>query len=140
MARSCMNFREHQPGMARIKTFVCILVVVVGFTLVCFWGTGNPRSGTDDANIYMVYGKHLSHGDGFVYNVNGERVEGVTSLLWTLFVAFSFVLTDSPEFLLLVFNILAGFPVDGVPVLDQEVSYGLAGFFNGLHQGETAHQ
>ena len=40
----------------------------------------------DDAYIVYRYAENLAHGNGFVFNV-GERVEGVTTLLWTLLVA-----------------------------------------------------
>jgi hypothetical protein len=41
----------------------------------------------DDAMISMRYAKHLAAGDGLVWNVGGERVEGYTNLLWTLYMA-----------------------------------------------------
>lgn len=40
----------------------------------------------DDAYIFYRYAKNLVLGHGFVFNV-GERVEGVTSLLWTWLIA-----------------------------------------------------
>jgi hypothetical protein len=40
--------------------------------------------GIDDANIYMVYMRNLARGEGFVFNIGGERVEGFTSFLWTV--------------------------------------------------------
>ena len=40
----------------------------------------------DDAYIFYRYAQNLVDGHGFVFNV-GERVEGVTSLLWTLLIA-----------------------------------------------------
>jgi hypothetical protein len=54
-------------------------------SLVIYWyGYDKPTYGIDDANIYFVYMKHLAQGHGFVWNVGSERVEGFTSLLWTL--------------------------------------------------------
>src|SRR5262245_8954649 len=38
----------------------------------------------DDAFIVYRYARNLAHGAGFVFNP-GERVEGVTCFLWTLF-------------------------------------------------------
>jgi hypothetical protein len=38
----------------------------------------------DDAMISMRYARNLAEGSGLVWNV-GERVEGYTNLLWTLF-------------------------------------------------------
>src|SRR5262245_59492914 len=40
----------------------------------------------DDAFIVYRYAANLAHGQGFVFNP-GERVEGVTCFLWTLFLA-----------------------------------------------------
>ena len=40
----------------------------------------------DDAFIFYRYARNLAEGHGLVFNV-GERVEGFTSLLWTLLVA-----------------------------------------------------
>lgn len=65
------------------------LPVFVFFTmliaLLIYWlGYDKPTYGIDDANIYFVYMKHLANGQGFVWNVGSERVEGFTSLLWTL--------------------------------------------------------
>jgi arabinofuranosyltransferase len=53
--------------------------------LVVYWfGYDQPTYGIDDANIYFVYMKHFATGNGFVWNIGGEKVEGFTSLLWTL--------------------------------------------------------
>jgi arabinofuranosyltransferase len=64
-----------------------------------------PLIGIDDANIYFVYARNLANGSGFVYNIGGERVEGFTSLLWTLISMLAFRFTAYPELFLLVINI-----------------------------------
>ena len=64
-----------------------------------------PLIGIDDANIYFVYARNLANGYGFVYNVGGERVEGFTSLLWTLISALAFKFSAYPELTLLIVNI-----------------------------------
>ncbi len=46
-----------------------------------------PAFGIDDADITMVYARNLADGYGYVYRPLGERVEGSTSLLWTLICA-----------------------------------------------------
>ncbi len=59
-----------------------------------YWiGYDKPSFGIDDANIYFVYMKHLATGHGFVWNIGGEKVEGFTSLLWTLIGAFFYRLS-----------------------------------------------
>ena len=45
-----------------------------------------PVRTIDDAFITFRYARNLAHGDGLVFNL-GERVEGVTSLSWTLLLA-----------------------------------------------------
>lgn len=40
----------------------------------------------DDAYITFQYSKNLADGNGFVFNV-GERVEGITNLLWAVMIA-----------------------------------------------------
>lgn len=67
---------------------------------------GYPLIGIDDANIYFVYARNLANGHGFVYNVGGERVEGFTSLLWTLISALVFKISRYPELILLILSIL----------------------------------
>lgn len=51
---------------------------------VTFVAHQRPAVGIDDANIFFVYAENLVHGHGFAYNAGSERVEGVTSMLWTL--------------------------------------------------------
>lgn len=63
-------------------------------------------TGIDDANIYFVYARNLANGYGFVYNVGGERVAGFTSLLWTLVSAVVFKISNQPELILLLINIV----------------------------------
>lgn len=41
----------------------------------------------DDAMISMRYGQNLAAGDGLVWNAGGERVEGITNPLWTVWMA-----------------------------------------------------
>lgn len=41
----------------------------------------------DDAMISMRYARNLAHGYGLVWNPGGERVEGYTNPLWTLYMA-----------------------------------------------------
>jgi hypothetical protein len=75
-------------------------------TLLALHQLGYPLIGIDDANIFFVYARNLADGHGFVYNVGGERVEGFTSLLWTLIAAFCFKYFPHPELTLLVISIV----------------------------------
>lgn len=74
-----------------------------------------PRFGVDDANITMVYARNLADGHGFVFTPGYERVEGFTSLGWTLLVAGAFLVSDAPEPLILGISVLlCGFSVFAV--------------------------
>lgn len=86
------------------------LALTLSATLLstAFAWRNNYRSliGIDDASIYMAYMRNLASGQGFVYSSSGERVEGFTSLLWTLLGALYFDISSAPEILLLITNIL----------------------------------
>ena len=69
---------------SRITLPVFVFLTMLITLLIYWWGYDKPTYGIDDANIYFVYMKHLANGQGFVWNVGSERVEGFTSLLWTL--------------------------------------------------------
>ena len=64
-----------------------------------------PLTGIDDADIFFVYARHFAEGNGFVYNLGSERVEGFSSLLWTLICAAGFAITPTPERLLFGINV-----------------------------------
>ncbi|MBE7171169.1 MAG: hypothetical protein INR73_11295 [Williamsia sp.] len=68
------------------KLFLSLLIfaALLVLTGIYWYGYQHPSIGIDDANIYFVYMKHLAEGKGLVWNPGGERVEGFTSLLWTL--------------------------------------------------------
>jgi hypothetical protein len=57
--------------------------LAVAFFLIEAWPLRPPL---DDAFIYFRYAHNLAEGHGLVYNL-GERVEGLTNLLWTLLLA-----------------------------------------------------
>jgi len=53
--------------------------------------------------ISMTYARNLARGDGLVWNIEGERVEGYTNLLWVIFMSlFHFLPLDSSKVSLLV--------------------------------------
>jgi hypothetical protein len=89
-----------------MKKFLYIFVYVVFLTGISYVINGKSLIGIDDANIYMTYMRNFANGHGFVYNIGGERVEGFTSLLWTLIGALFYKLTIHVEILLLVTNII----------------------------------
>ena len=93
---------EQRP--ARRLRWVCLVLAIVTAASGCWLAQlqlDQPLTGIDDANIFFTYASHLADGEGFVYNRGGERVEGFTSLLWTLICAFAFLVRAEPEPLLL---------------------------------------
>jgi hypothetical protein len=89
-----------------IKKLTIILLTVVFLTGISWLINSRSLLGIDDANIYFIYMRNLANGHGFVYNVGGERVEGFTSLLWTLIGSVFYLFTPNPEKLLIGLNIL----------------------------------
>ena len=77
-------------------------LIAIGTTLVgaaLAWGLagGLPAIGIDDSAITRSYSQNLAAGAGYVYNVGGERVEGSTTLLWTLILTLFYAVSDRPE-------------------------------------------
>jgi len=88
------------------KRFFILLLYTVLLTYISWILNGQSLIGVDDANIYMIYMRNLAAGNGFVYSIGGEHVEGCTSLLWTLIGAGYSYFTDTPEIVLLFTNII----------------------------------
>ncbi|MEM8580044.1 MAG: hypothetical protein AAGF50_02455 [Pseudomonadota bacterium] len=80
-----------------------LAVTVVGATLAWILSGGLPPIGIDDAAITRSYAENLARGAGYVYNVGGERVEGSTTLLWALILTGAYLVTPTPEFIILSF-------------------------------------
>ena len=80
---------------------VALALTGLGTLLAFFVSGGPPPIGIDDAAITRNYAENLSNGHGFVYYIGGERVEGSTSLLWTLIVALAYAIAPEPELLIL---------------------------------------
>lgn len=90
----------------KVVRFATIFSVVAAVSFIRWWFTYNHSlTGIDDANIFFVYAKNLAEGNGLVYNVGGEAVEGFTSFLWVIILAF-FYLTGHMEVVTLLFNLL----------------------------------
>ena len=63
-----------------------------------------PKVGMDDANITLNYAENISKGFGYVYYVDGEKVEGL--LIWTFINVIFFKISESPEVLINIFTFL----------------------------------
>ena len=90
----------------RFIRFLYVLIYVSLLTLLSWLINGRSLIGIDDANIYFVYMRNFACGHGFVYNIGGERVEGFTSLLWTLIGSLFFFISKYPEKILLLVNVI----------------------------------
>jgi hypothetical protein len=85
------------PPLDRVSqgrgAFACLLAVFAVYTGVFIYRTSFVVRGEryfslfDDAMISMRYARNLAHGYGLVWNPGGERVEGFTNPLWTLYMA-----------------------------------------------------
>ncbi len=89
-----------------VKLFFLSLGLVLFGATLAFYVNGFPVNGIDDANIYMVYMRNFAKGLGFVYNIGGERVEGFTSLFWTILGSGFYKFADSIGVFLIGINLL----------------------------------
>ncbi|MEO1460454.1 MAG: hypothetical protein AAFV49_23230, partial [Pseudomonadota bacterium] len=80
---------------------LALTVTGLGTLLAYLVSGGVPLIGIDDAAITRNYAENIANGHGIVYYVGGERVEGSTSFLWTLIVAVTYLITPTPEVLIL---------------------------------------
>jgi hypothetical protein len=77
-----------------ISVFLLILLVYAVYAGIYIYRTSFVVDGVryfvlfDDAMVSMRYAQNLAHGEGLVWNACGERVEGLTNPLWTVFMAF----------------------------------------------------
>ena len=86
--------------------FVSLVVTAIGTVLAWSLIGGIPVIGIDDAAITRSYAENLAQGAGYVYNVGGERVEGSTALLWVLILTAAYLVTPTPEYLILGLSVL----------------------------------
>ncbi len=91
----------------KVKLYLLSACLVLAGTGLGYFMYGPSLIGIDDANIYMVYMRNFANSHGFVYNQGGERVEGFTSLLWTLLGSLYYLIADPIGPLLIITNILA---------------------------------
>jgi hypothetical protein len=111
-----MNDERKTMSAVRVSlaAWALTLVFVSGAVMVTYHYHGSPKIGVDDANIFLVYARNLAGGHGFVYNVGGERVEGFTSLLWTLICTVFFRFSRRPELGILLFSAALMVAVNGL--------------------------
>lgn len=92
--------------MQFLKQFLVFLFLITIISFIDYVYIGTGTTGIDDGNIFLNYAQHIAHGQGFVFNTNGEKVEGFTSFLWVLICAAAYLITAHPELLLICFSLL----------------------------------
>ncbi len=99
------NTSDASPLVGGANLFVLALAATVLFGLGA-WLVGGQTAliGIDDAAITRNYAENLANGHGFVYYVDGERVEGATSFLWTVILSIAYLATPAPEMLILAIS------------------------------------
>ncbi|HEX2876620.1 MAG TPA: hypothetical protein VHP33_35460, partial [Polyangiaceae bacterium] len=96
MNRKAAQFKLSEPAVS-----IGVLAVILGVG-VAAWSAWT----CDDAYISYRYAKNLIEGHGLVYNL-GERVEGYTNLLWTLWSAVGLALQIAPDTWSNIWSLLA---------------------------------
>ena len=72
--------------MSRIPKISGVWHLILGMTIAIFFAIAYGVCIQDDAFISFRYAENLIAGNGLVYN-SGEKVEGISNLLWTLLLA-----------------------------------------------------
>lgn len=88
----------------RNSIFWALLVSIAG--AIYSYLLHSPTIGIDDANITQTYANNIARGYGYVYNEGGEKVEGSTSIAWTIVNIIFFYIFENPENLIAVFCFL----------------------------------
>ncbi len=84
--------KSHSSFMVTISISVIIVLLCVYSALFIYRSSvlidgDRYFSLFDDAMVSMRYASNIIVGNGFVWNAGGEKVEGTTNLLWTLYMA-----------------------------------------------------
>ena len=93
--RLVSRFYDHQVRRQLVSSVFCRWSL--SSTALVSGTFPSPATGIDDANIFFVYARNVSAGDGFVFNPGRERVEGFTSLLWVLIAGLVTAVTTNPK-------------------------------------------
>lgn len=105
-----------------------IIAILCTAILAAFtWFILEPSVGFDDANIIQNYAQNIANGFGYVYYAGGERVEGSTSALWTAVNALGFLITGTPEALLVSVGLGCTFGMIFFTILIARSLLGMAG-------------
>ena len=115
-----------------LRRFGFFFLLVLLMTVVDYLYLERPATGIDDANIFFTYAQNLAHGQGFVFNPGGERVEGFTSFLWVLICALGYLITSSPEWILM--GILAVYTSIALTMVYEEIRHDVDSLSRSLYR------
>ncbi|CAN5570072.1 hypothetical protein BH10CHL1_BH10CHL1_40100 [soil metagenome] len=72
----------YQQALVRVRWPSLTLIILLAASLIYLGNVYRQQNAIlDDGYITFHFAEHLAHGQGLVWNVGGERVEGFTSLL-----------------------------------------------------------
>jgi arabinofuranosyltransferase len=107
---SALQKSDARPLRMMWSVNAALVVLIILASVLAFGLMAAQPVGIDDAYITFVYARHLQEGHGLVYNLGGERVEGATSMAWTLIASVVLAFTRHPEVpMLLVSGVLTFF-------------------------------
>lgn len=82
-----------RPGWLTVAAFLLVIVIILLFVIEEKRIASTFGFPLDDAWIFWVFARNFATGEGFSFN-SGEPVLGVTSILWVLILAFSYLLSQ----------------------------------------------
>jgi len=124
---------RHERTPASIPPGVVVLLLVfVAYIAAFIYRTSFVINGVryfclfDDAMISMRYAKNLVHGAGLVWNPGGERIEGFTNPLWTLYMACVHLLPVAPEKICLIVQVTGALCLLGTVLFARRIAAAVA--------------
>lgn len=90
-----------------MKNFFLILLCTLAVAFLAWWLPGELSAfSSDDSYIYFSFARNIAEGNGYVFFPGGERVEGGTSLGWTLICTALYLLPGDLVLWLRMFSVL----------------------------------
>lgn len=130
------------PPMRRGPVFWAIIAAFIIWAVAYIRATSYRIGGDlyfslfDDAMISMRYARNLASGHGLVWNPGEPPIEGITNLLWTLWMALLHLLPLEPRFMSLPVQVTGA----ALLVANLFVVHSLAGWFEARGWGRFGHQ
>ncbi len=88
----------YQPALVRVRWPSLTLIILLAASLIYLGNVYRQQNAIlDDAYITFRFAEHLANGQGLVWNVGGERVEGFTSLFHVVLLAVAIKVGIDPQ-------------------------------------------